>query len=83
VRPGPPRGKAWERICFFVAALALLGAAQAFRSAGFGEDCLAGLATAAAFACAGGFLRHGRRIAEFKLGHPGWPEFDFVRRRRK
>lgn len=78
---GAPRGKAWERICFVVAALALLGSAQALRSAGFTEDCLAGLGSAAAFAFAGIFLRHRRGIAEFKRGHPGWSEAGPVRRR--
>lgn len=80
---GPPRGRAWERICFTVAALALLGAGQAFRSAGFAADCLAGLATAALFGFAGGFLRHDRKVAEFKRGHPGWSEVGHIERRRK
>jgi hypothetical protein len=83
VKAGPPLGKASERICFAVAALAILAAAQVLLSAGFTEECLAGLATAAAFGFAGGFLRHRRLLAEFKRGYPGWPEFGHIRRRRK
>jgi hypothetical protein len=82
VSVGPPPGKAWERISFVVAAFALLGAVQAWRSASFGEDCLAGLATAAAFAFAGLYLRHRRKVAEFRRGHPGWPEMGHVPRRK-
>ncbi len=78
-----PLGRASERICFVVAAFALLGAIRAFRSGGFSEDGLVGLATAAAFAVAGGFLRHQRKVAEFNRGHPGWSEMGHVKRRRK
>jgi hypothetical protein len=78
---GRTGGKAMERIGFALAGLAAAGAAAEFARAGFGAECLAGLATAATFAFVGGLLRHGRRVAEFKRLYPGWSETGLIRRR--